>query len=204
MNQVAIGKAHLAVAKGLAASDPVVLNAARTFFAMTIDSHVYSAQMHAARLHDATRGTVTVKTLLQRAEQEAGTAQYGSPSDVREAISYSQRILSILGKPLYRLINRRNVWLAHNDPRTLTDPQKMAAMASPTFRDLRWIFAGTGRIVNEFSRLYRDVTGILDLVSLDDYETVIEFVSRVKCQQLKSYEAEFNEPPPFPRPRGCE
>jgi hypothetical protein len=37
LQQVAYGKAHLRIAKGLAESDPAVLNAAKTFFAMTID-----------------------------------------------------------------------------------------------------------------------------------------------------------------------
>ena len=54
IHQVVVGKAHLVVAKGLAESDPVVLAAASVFFAMSIDSHLYSSQMHAARLHDRT------------------------------------------------------------------------------------------------------------------------------------------------------
>jgi hypothetical protein len=45
--QIVVGKAHLIVARGLSESDPIVLHAAKTFFAMTIDSHIYSAQMHA-------------------------------------------------------------------------------------------------------------------------------------------------------------
>jgi hypothetical protein len=204
MNQVVVGQAHLAVAKGLAESDPVVLNAARTFFAMTIDCHVYSAQMHAARLHDETRGAVTVRTLLERARQEAGATQYATRAEVRAAIISGEKVLSKLSAPLGALTRRRNVWLAHNDPRTLTDPAKMATIAATTFPDLQKIFEGTGGIVNDFSRLFRDITGILELFSQTDYETVVEYVSDVKCGQVRRYEAEFGEPAPFPRPRGCE
>jgi hypothetical protein len=204
MNQVIVGKAHLVVARGLANSDPVVLNAATVFFGMSIDAHIYCSQMHAARLHDRTTGAVTVSTLLERAGTEAGTAKYGSADDVRTAIASSQKVLSELAGPLKALTTRRNAWLAHTDPRTLTDPVKVAAAAGPHFLDLDAIFARTGNIVNDFSRLYRDTTGILEIVDQTDYESVIEFVSAAKCEQVRRYEAEFGTPAPFPRPKGCQ
>jgi hypothetical protein len=71
IQQVVVGKAHLAVTKGLIESDPVVLNAAATFFAMTIDAQLFCAQMFAAKLYDKTSGALTMETLLQRAEEEA-------------------------------------------------------------------------------------------------------------------------------------
>jgi hypothetical protein len=49
MYQVVVGKAHLAVAAGLADSDPVILKMAKTFFAMTLDAHFYSSLTYAAR-----------------------------------------------------------------------------------------------------------------------------------------------------------
>jgi len=204
MAQIVVGKAHLIVAKGLAESDPVVLNAAKTFFAMTIDSHIYSAQMHAARLHDKTRGALTIRTLLERADREAGKAKYGTADEVRKAIASSEKSISTLVGALKALTTRRNSWLAHTDPRTLTDPIKMAASARISFPDLERIFSETGRVVNEFSRLFRDITSIVDLIDQTDYGTVIEFVSKVKCEQVRQYEAEFKQPAPFPRPKGCE
>lgn len=204
MNQVVVGKAHLIVARGLANSDPVVLKAAKVFFGMSIDSHLYSSQMYAARLHDQTRGAVTVSTLLKRAGEEAGTAKYGSAGDVRAAIASSEKTLSGLVGPLKALTIHRNEWLAHTDPRTITDPVKVAAAAGPHFPELETIFDGTGNIANEFSRLYRNITGILEILYQTDYETVVEFVSAAKCEQVRQYEAEFGAPAPFPRPEGCQ
>jgi hypothetical protein len=205
LQQLAYGKAHLRIAKGLAESDPVVLNAAKTFFAMTIDSHVYMAQMHAARLHDDQNRAVTVSTLLDRAEKEAGTAKVGTASEVRSAIKEARTSLAAHAASLKALDTRRNTWLAHNDPRTLTDPVMMAEAAKLSFTELDRIFNETGKLVNEFSRLFRDITAIFDhLIDQDDYHTVIEFVSKVKCEQVQQYEEEFKVAAPFPRPKGCK
>ena len=204
MSQVVVGQAHLVVAKGLADSDPVGLAAAKVFFAMSIDSHLYSSQMHAAKLHDRTRGAVTVNTLLTRADEEAGAAKYGTASEVRTAIASSKKAISELAEPLKALSTRRNAWLAHTDPGTITSPVKMAAVAAANIPDLQMIFTQTGKIVNEFSRLFRDITAIVEIIDQTDYETVIEFVSDAKCEQVRRYEAEFGVPAPFPRPKSCQ
>jgi hypothetical protein len=142
--------------------------------------------------------------LLNRADKEAGGAKYGTPDEVKETIVSSEKALCTLAGPLKALTTRRNSWLAHTDPRTLTDPVKMAAAARINFPDLKRIFSKTGKLVNEFSRLFRDTTSMIDLIDQTDYETVIEFVSKVKCEQVRQYEAEFKQRAPFPRPRGCE
>jgi HEPN superfamily AbiU2-like protein len=204
MNQVVVGKAHLAVAKGLANSDPVVLNAATVFFGMSIDAHLYSSQMYAARLHDRDPKAVTVKTLLKRADEEAGTAKYGSASDVRAAVTSSEKTLSEIEESLDALTTWRNVRLAHTDPLTINDPVKVAADIGPHFPDLETIFDRTGDIVNKFSRLYQNIGSILEILDQTDYETVVEFISEVKCERIRRYEAEFGRPAPFPRPKGCQ
>ena len=204
MYQVAAGKAHLVVGKGLADSDPAVLNAARVFFAMSIDAHLYYAQMYAARVHDRTRGAVSLSMLLTRAGKEAHTAKYGSVDDVRAAIASSQKALTELDGLMNSLTKVRNGWLAHTDPRTITDPIKVAGAAGPFFPQLEVIFEKTGKILNEFSRLYRDTFAFLDILDQNDYETVIEFVTAAKCEQVRQYEAEFGAPAPFPRPKGCK
>jgi hypothetical protein len=102
LQQIVYGMAHLRTAKGLAKSDPVALNAAHTFFGMTIDSHVYSAQMHAARLHDDTHGALTIQTLLTRVQKEAGNAKYGSASEVRTSVDAAEKALTALAAPLKR------------------------------------------------------------------------------------------------------
>jgi len=203
IHSVVVGQAHLVVAVGLADSDPVVLAAAAVFFAMSIDSHLYSSQMHAARLHDRTRGAVTINSLLKRAEKEAGAAKYGTAEEVRESIASSKARLSKLAVTLDALTTRRNTWLAHTDPEAISNPVKVAELARVSFPDLQRVFAETGSIVNEFSRLFRDITVVLELFGQTDYQTVIEFVSEKKCEQFRQYEAEFG-PAPFPRPKGCK
>jgi len=56
---------------------------------------------------------------------------------------------------------------------------------------------------NEFSQLFRDKFAVLDILGQDDYETVIEFVSAGKCEQVRRYETEFGVPAPFPQSKGC-
>ena len=58
-------------------------------------------------------------------------------------------------------------------------------------------------ILNEFSQLFRDKFAVLDILGQDDYETVIEFVSAGKCEQVRRYETEFGVPAPFPQSKGC-
>ena len=88
------------------------------------------------------------------------------------------------------------------DSDTITDPVKMAAFAKLSFPDLQKIFDVTGEILNEFSHLYRDIYAVIEIIGQTDYENVIEFVSKAKCEQFRQYEAEFHEPAPFPRPKG--
>ena len=84
------------VAEGLTESDPVVLNAARTFFAMTIDAHLYFALMSAARIHDSQSNAVTIRTLLQRASQES--PKYGNEHELKAAIVDAEKILAGLSR----------------------------------------------------------------------------------------------------------
>ena len=65
--------------------------------------------------------------------------------------------------------------------------------------DLKTIFEATSRIVNEFSRLYRDIYSDPSIIGQSDYEMVVGYVSDVKCQQVYEYEKE-NGPASFPRP----
>ena len=92
--------------------------------------------------------------------------------------------------------------MAHNQS-IMTDPAFATMEAKKESGDLRAIYEGTGKVLNEFSRLYRDVYAVLDIIGQDDYTTVLEFVSDAKCQQAKVYEKEFGKPAPFPRPKNC-
>lgn len=198
--QVAAGKAHMDLAERLTETDPVVLNAARTFFAMTIDAHLFVALMYAARIHDDQRNATTIHTLLERAA--VSSAKHGTATEVLAAINSAKHTLKGLGRELKRLNTWRNRRLAHNQ-NIMTDPAFATMEAKKESGDLRAIYEGTGKILNEFSRLYRDVYAVLDIIGQDDYATVLEFVSDAKCRQAKEYEREFGEPAPFPRPRNC-
>jgi hypothetical protein len=146
-----------------------------------------------------------VSMLLDRAEKEAGTTKVGTAAEVRSAIREARTSLAAHTESLKTLDTRRNTWLAHDDPRTLTDPVMMAEAAKLSFTELDKPFNETGKLVNEFSRLFPDITAMFDhLVDQDDYQTVIEFVSKVKCKQVQQYEEEFKEAAPFPRPKGCK
>ena len=188
------------LAERLTEADPVVLNTARTFFAMTIDAHLFVALMYAARIHDDQRNATTIQTLLERAA--VSSAKHGTATEVRAAIKSAKHTLKALARELKRLDTWRNRRLAHNQNR-LTDPAFATMEAKKESGDLRAIYEGTGKILNEFSRLYRDVYAVLDIIGQDDYATVLEFVSDAKCEQAKEYEREFGEPPPFPRPKNC-
>jgi len=203
MQQVVYGKAHLAVASGLADSDPVILDMAKAFFGMTLDAHFYSALMYAARVHDTQNKAVTMTTLLERAGKEK--AKYGSDAEVEQAIkAVEDKLTGGLVGSLKTLTDRRNQWLAHNDPRTLTNPAFAISVVKGDYEDLDKIYRETGQIVNEFSRLYRDVTGNLDLLSQTDYKSVLECLLKVKTEQVRRFEKEFpGTPVPFAKPKGC-
>jgi hypothetical protein len=146
---------------------------------------------------------VTINTLLKCAEKEAGSAKRGTAEEVRESIASSKAHLSELAVTLDALKTRRDTWLAHTDPESISNPVKVAELAKVSFPDLQKVFTETGNIVNEFSRLFRDTHVVLELFGQTDYQTVIEFVSDVKCRQFLQYEAEFG-PAPFQRPKGCK
>jgi hypothetical protein len=202
--QVAAGTAHLVVAKGLAESDPVVLNAARTFFAMTIDAHISTSLLYAARMHDDQRNAVTIRTLLDRVSKEINPPKYGTLALVKEQIDFAEGVLAELKEPLKHIDKVRNRRLAHTDPQTLQDPMFAMREITEDAHDLGRIFTGIGIIINRFSGLYRSIYGEPKILDQTDYETVVGFVSDAKCAQARNYEKEFGKPAPFPRPKNCQ
>jgi hypothetical protein len=192
----AAGTAHMEVAEGLSRVDTVVLNFARTFFAMTIDAHLYYALMAAAKMHDDQRNAVTIHTLMERAATVP--AKFDKGGEVAAAIMSAKATLAGLKTELERLDTWRNRRLAHNQS-LLSDPASAVQQTKEYERDLRIIFAATSRVVNEFSRLYRDIYSDPSIIGQTDYEVVVGYISDVKCQQVYEYEKEFG-PAPFPRP----
>ena len=115
----AAGTAHMEVAEGLSRVDTVVLNTARTFFAMTIDAHLYYALMAAAKMHDDQRNAVTIHTLMERAATVP--AKFDKGGEVAAAIISAKATLAGLKAELERLDTWRNRRLAHNQS-LLSDP----------------------------------------------------------------------------------
>jgi AbiU2 len=132
-HEVVVGKAYLGIAKGLGEADPVVLGASRTFFGLTVEACLHMAQMFAAKLYDETSRAVTVKSLLEAAQAQAGTFKHATTQEVFTAIKEPETRVAGLVAILKSVKDRRNQSLAHLDPRTVKDPAGLAQRAKLTF-----------------------------------------------------------------------
>jgi AbiU2 len=215
--QVLVGKSYLGVAKGLLNADPVLLDGARTFFGLTIDGSLELAQLAAARLyeHDRTRPrkngvslydttgkTVTVRILLLLAAKEISLFQRGDYGQVRDAIVRSMHRVISLQPILNSIRERRNKWLAHLDPETVSDSATLAERTKLTIPDLDRTFKETEEIVLEMSSLYEGVIGELHYLGDDDYKSALNWIRRAKCTFIENYEKEFG-PWTGLRPKDC-
>ena len=179
-NEVLFGKTYLGIAKGLAGADPVVLSTSRTFFGLTLEACLQMSQMFAAKLYDKTSGAVTVKSLLDAAQSQAGMFKHGTPQEVSEAVKEAETRIAALVPILKSVQDRRNQALAHLDPRTVTNPAALDVNAKLTLADLEKVFAETGAILNEFSRLWQDTRNIARRVFLV-YCSKPVIIARVLC-----------------------
>ena len=201
IHEVLCGKAYLEIGKGLAGADPVVLNTAHTFFGLTLEASLQRSHMFAAKLYDKKTGTVTVTSLLDAAEFYAGAFKHGTRQEVRDAVEDARKRMTALLPVLTAVRDRRNQAIAHLDPKTVTDPKALETEAKLTVKDLENIFAETGTILNEFSRLWKDTTAVMEFIGDDDYTMALDLIADEKHTQVDKYEAEFKEPCPFPRPK---
>jgi len=199
--QVLVGRSYLGVAKGLLDTDPVLLDGARTFFNLTIDGSLELAQLAAARLyeHDRTRKnvaslydttgkTVTVRILLLQAANEISLFKRG---DVRNAIMDSVRRVISLQPILNSIRERRNKWLAHLDPETVSDSAALAERAKLTIPDLDRTFKETEEIVLKMSSLYEGVIGELRFLNDDDYKSALNWIRLAKCAYIEQFEKQY-------------
>jgi len=83
----------------------------------------------------------------------------------------------------------------------VTDPKALETEAKLTLKDLEKIFEETGTILNEFYRLWKDTTAVMDFIGDDDYSMALDLIADAKHAQVDKWEAEFKEPCPFPRPK---
>ena len=85
-NQVVMGNAHLELWRSLSnrlGSDQkrLAANAAPTFFGMTLESHLNTAILHAARIFDTHRDSLNIKKILKRADADKGSLSPGAPPE---------------------------------------------------------------------------------------------------------------------------
>jgi hypothetical protein len=201
--QVLVGKTYLDTAKGLLNADPVVLHVAPTFFGMATDGSLELAQMAIARLYDATKNTMSVPKMLDRADQEAGTFQYGTPQVVRKAISECREVVAALESVIESIRERRNGWLAHLDPSTIADPSALTARAKLTLPDIERGFKDTEQIILKMSSQYEGIVGELKYIGDDDYEVALDWIRRAKCTWIERFEQESKKKWDGARPKDC-
>lgn len=200
-NEVVFGRAYLGISKGLAGADPVVLNTSRTFFGLTLEACLHMSQILAAKLYDKTSGAITVKSLLAEAQSKAGMFKYGTSQEVSTAVMEAETRIAALVPILKCIQDRRNQALAHLDLKTVTNPTGLNVSAKLTLADLEKVFAETSTILNEFSRLWQDMTSVMDFVDDDDFTSALDLIADAKHAQADKYESEFKEPFPYPRPQ---
>ena len=203
-NQVLVGKSYLDLAKGLLQADPVILQAAPTFFGLTMDGSLELAQMAVARLYDRTSGTVTVQKMLRQAALKISSFQRGTKEEVSEAIANSEKVVVELEPVLASIRQRRNEWLAHLDPQTVADPKALAAQAKLTIPDLERAFRETEEMLVKLSCFYDGTFGDLEFIGGDDYETALDWIRLAKCASIENYERKFGAGSwTGPRPKDC-
>lgn len=203
MNEVVWGRTHLKIAKAIRAVDPVVIHTAQTFFGLTQDAHLFAAQMYAAKLHDRTRGPITIKSALEEAERLAGTFACGSAEQVRKTVAAAHAQLAGFDKVLAAIEERRNEYLAHVDARSIVDPTALDKTAALTIDELDHLFVETGNILNDISQLRDGTLAVLELVDSGDYENAFRLIAEAKCAQAEKFEKEFKQPWPYERPAIC-
>lgn len=189
--QILFGKCYLNLAKGLLAADRAILHTAPTFFGLTIDGSLELAQMAIARLYDATRGSITVPRMLDRAVEEAAKFQHADPRAVKAQAVKWKAVIVALEPVLESIRHRRNEWLAHLDPRTVANPSALSAKAQLSIPDLERAFRETEEIVSDMALLYEGVFGELSFIGGDDYEVALNWIRSAKCMFIENYEKEF-------------
>lgn len=114
--QILNGKTYLGTSKvplELLNTDPDVFQATATFFRMTAEGGLQLAEMTIACLNDKTKGTVTIRTLLDQAKHDIGSFQFGNEKQVSDAIAAALADVNELEPILNAIKLRRNKWFAH-------------------------------------------------------------------------------------------
>jgi len=151
---VVLGKAHSLIGRELnqsLAADSCVADVARVFWGMTITAHLEVAQMTAFKLFDTQSGTVTVRYLLDHAENLKKRFKHATPQQVEERVEECRQLVESLAESFAKLENKRNQFLAHLSQRFILDRAALAKAVQLSASDLDLIFVTAGKILSKIS-----------------------------------------------------
>jgi HEPN superfamily AbiU2-like protein len=197
-NEVVMGNAHLELWRGLAKrlrESPFVANTARTFFGMTLESHLDTAFLYAAKIFDRNRGSLSLWTVLRYAEENKRSLP-GETSTVIERVVAGSRVeLTKLDDSLKAVRTRRDKVIAHLDAQFVSNPEKVAEQSQIAVNDLQKIFVVAFRLLNNISIPYWQSSASLELIGVNDFEHALQLIEREKKRERAEYEAEFGSLP---------
>jgi len=178
-------------------ADPkrLVANVAPAFFGMTLEAHLNTAILHAARIFDTHKGMLNLEKILRRANANKGTLSPESANDLRDNLREARAKLPKLKSTLEAVSIRRNKTLAHLDPKVVSKPEEIEKKSEITVDQLEKLFTTAWEILNRVSVPYWDLSASLKLIDVDDYELALDYIVKGKKRLLEEYEAEFG---PFP------
>ena len=148
------------------------------------------AQMAVARMYDRTRGAVTIPAMLVRAKTEVASFKRGGHAKINQTIAKAEAAVAGLQGVLESIHTRRNEWLAHLDPRTVSNSAALTAKANLTIPDLERALKVSEEIVLDMSSLYEGVIGDLHYLGDDDYKSALNWIRKAKCAYIERFEQE--------------
>ena len=194
IEMVVLGTAHIKIGRGLGqtlSDDPAIAHVAPVFWGMTMTAHLDVAQLIAFKLFDPRQGTMTIKFLLDRAEELKKSFGNATATQVKEIVKIGRFQIANLDAPLKPIRNKRNRVLAHVDPTIVSNPAKLAKEIEVKFSDLNLVLNTAGHILNELSVAFRDASPLYEMIGADDYEMAVSLIADAKCAQVREYEREF-------------
>jgi hypothetical protein len=196
INLVVMGNAHLTLWKGLSdrlRGDPkqLVSNVAPTFFGMTLESHLSTAFLYAAKIFDGHRDSLNIEYVLRRAEAERRSLPQNAVKPLEESLLAAKNKMPELKSALEAVRTRRDKVLAHLDKEVVSKPSQVAQDSEITVSELQKIFDYAWEILNGVSAFYWSFSFSHELLDIDDYEGVLDWVEKGKKRQLEEYEANY-------------
>jgi hypothetical protein len=199
-------KSHLSVGRGIERmlmAEPVVLNAAPTFWTLTIYAHIDAAMLLAFKLFDTQPRAVGVLQLLVLTEKNPALFKNRTAAQVSAIVNIARNQIAGINDSLQAINARRNRVIAHLESTAVRDPQKLEAETAVTFSDLNKVFTFAADILNEVSVALRDISPMFDAIGINDFEVIGQLIVEAKCERIKKYEAEFHLSWDGPRPKSC-